>query len=95
MVRCLRSELNAPGLSPLNAEELHFWFQNITIEDIEAVNKEIDAEASTGVEHPSRVQSMLQKIREKMRGGEGAVDRGPERSDSEKSEANSPDTPNE
>lgn len=74
VVRCLKGELNSPGLAPLNAEEIHFWFQNITPEDIEAVNKEIDAETQAEQEHPSRVQSMLQKIREKMRGSEGAMD---------------------
>lgn len=83
VVRCLRGELNAPGLAPLNAEEIHFWFQNITLEDIEAVQQEIDA-ASGEHEHGSRVQSMLQKIREKMRRGEPAIEESPERKQSER-----------
>ncbi len=70
VVRCLRGELNAPGLAPLTAEEIQFWFQNITLEDIEAVKNEIDAEAHVEPGHPSRVQAMLQKIRERMRGAE-------------------------
>lgn len=74
VVRCLRGELNAPGLAPLNAEEILFWFQNITMEDIEAVNREIDEEDPGEREHPSKVHSMLQRIREKMRGGEGTVE---------------------
>lgn len=83
VVRCLRGELNVPGLAPLNAEEIYFWFQNITLEDIEAVQKEIDA-APGEQEHPSRMQSMLQKIRERMRRGEPAVDGGPEKESPEK-----------
>jgi hypothetical protein len=94
VIRCLRGELNAPGLAPLTAEEIHFWFQNITLEDIEAVNKETDAGAPA--EHPSRVQSMLQKIREKMRGGEGTVDESPARTSLGKDpEGDSEDKPNE
>lgn len=76
VVRCLRGELSAPGLAPLNAEEILFWFQNITMEDIEAVNKEIDVETLEQQEHPSKVHSMLQKIRDKMRSGEGAGEEG-------------------
>jgi hypothetical protein len=75
--------LSAPGLAPLTAEEILFWFQNITMEDIETVNKEIDAEAPGHPEHPSKVHSMLQRIREKMRGGEGTVEESPEKPDRE------------
>jgi len=74
VVRCLKGELSAPGLAPLNAEEIHFWFQNITLEDIETVNQEIDAETLSQQDHPSRVHSMLPKIRERMRGAEGTPD---------------------
>ena len=77
VVRCLRSELSAPGLAPLTAEEILFWFQNITMEDIEAVNREIEAEVLGQQEHPSKVQSVLQRIREKMRGGEAIVEGSP------------------
>jgi hypothetical protein len=79
VVRCLRSELNAPGLAPLTTEEIHFWFRNITLEDIEAVNKEIDLEPPERPESPSRVHSMLQRIRERMRGGESADEESPEK----------------
>ena len=74
VVRCLRGELNSPGLAPLTAEEIHFWFRNITLDDIEAVNREIDVDPPERPESTSRVQSMLQRIREKMRGGEGVVE---------------------
>lgn len=66
VVNCLRRELDAPGLVPLTAEEIHFWFQNITLEDVEAVSQEIDEEAVA--EQTSRGPSMLQKLRERMRG---------------------------
>ena len=74
VVRSLRGELNAPGLTPLSAEEILFWFRNITQEDIEAVNQDIDAEPANRTEPASRVHSMLQRIREKMRGGEAIVE---------------------
>ncbi len=74
VVRCLRGELNAPGLAPLTEEEILFWFQNITMEDIAVVNKEIDVESPGEREHPSKMHSMLQRIREKMRGGESGVE---------------------
>ena len=73
VVRCLKGELNVPGLAPLSAEEILFWFRNITLEDVEAVNQEVDAEPANRAESPSRVHSVLQKIREKMRGSEGVV----------------------
>lgn len=72
VVRCLKGELNVPGLAPLSAEEVLFWFRNITLEDIEAVNREIDAEPANRAESSSRVQSVLQRIREKIRRGEAA-----------------------
>lgn len=37
MVKCLRSELNIPGVAPFNPEDLREWFQNITAEDIRSV----------------------------------------------------------
>jgi hypothetical protein len=71
VVRCLRSELDAPGLAPLTSEELLFWFRNITLEDIEKVNAELAGEAPAESEaaggSSSRVQSVLHKLREKIR----------------------------
>jgi hypothetical protein len=91
VVRCLRGELNAPGLAPLNAEEIQFWFRNITMEDIEAVNKEIDSETLEEQEHLPRVQSMLQRIREKIRRGEASVDASPARTSLDEAPEDSPD----
>jgi hypothetical protein len=74
VVRCLRSELDAPGLAPLTSEELLFWFRNITLEDIEKVNAELAGEApgqaEAAVVNASRVQSILHKLREKIRNGD-------------------------
>ncbi|HEU5401372.1 MAG TPA: hypothetical protein VFU86_08450 [Terriglobales bacterium] len=92
-MRCLKGELNAPGLAPLTAEEILFWFRNITIEDIEAVNREIEAEIPESLDHRSRVQSMLQKIRDMMRGGEGSQDGAVTKVDAEDSKAEKSDQP--
>ena len=40
VVRCLRTELQVPGVSPFNAEELRDWFHRITVEDVRAVWEE-------------------------------------------------------
>ncbi len=37
IVGCLRSELDVPGITPFNAEELCEWFRSITPDDIRAV----------------------------------------------------------
>lgn len=46
VVKCVRQNLDAPGLSALNPEQLASWFQNITLEDIRTVVREIDDETS-------------------------------------------------
>ena len=42
VVKCLRQNLDLPGLKPLAAEQLMHWFQNITLEDLQAVARELD-----------------------------------------------------
>jgi hypothetical protein len=37
VVGCLRTELDVPGVSPFEAEELRDWFHRITVEDVRAV----------------------------------------------------------
>ena len=37
LIRCLRGQLNVPGVEPFNAEDLRAWFHDITVEDIRAV----------------------------------------------------------
>jgi hypothetical protein len=40
VIRCLRTQLSVPGVSPYDARELQAWFHNITVEDIDAVWEE-------------------------------------------------------
>ena len=42
VVKCLRQNLDRPGLKPLASEQLMQWFQNITLEDLQAVVRELD-----------------------------------------------------
>jgi hypothetical protein len=44
MVKCLHQNLDRPGLAPLTPEQIVFWIQNITPEDIQVVAAEIDAD---------------------------------------------------
>jgi hypothetical protein len=37
VIQCLRSQLDVPGVSPFQPEQLSDWFHEITPEDIEAV----------------------------------------------------------
>ena len=37
VLETLRGELNLPGISPFNPDELAHWFRQITTEDIQAV----------------------------------------------------------
>jgi hypothetical protein len=37
VIRCLRSQLEVPGVTPFDAEDLRAWFRDITAEDIRAV----------------------------------------------------------
>jgi len=42
VVKCVRQNLDAPGLTPLNAEQILFWFQNVTMDDVQIVIRELD-----------------------------------------------------
>ncbi len=44
VVKCVRQNLDAPGLTPLAPEQLMSWFQNITLEDLQTVIRELAAE---------------------------------------------------
>ena len=44
MVKCVRQNLDRPGVAPLTPEQILFWLQNITPEDIEIVAAEIDGD---------------------------------------------------
>ena len=42
VVNCVRQNLDVPGLKPLAPEQLMQWFQNITLEDLRVVARELD-----------------------------------------------------
>jgi len=44
VVKCIRQNLDVPGLKPLAPEQLMQWFQNITLEDLHTVAAELDGE---------------------------------------------------
>jgi len=44
IVRCLRQNLDVPGIAPLTSEQIMFWLQNVSLEDVQAVTREIEAE---------------------------------------------------
>ena len=44
VIKCLRTNLDPPGLAPLSAEEIMFWMRNVTLEDLEIVIRQIDGE---------------------------------------------------
>jgi hypothetical protein len=47
-VKCVRQNLDRPGLTPLTAEQIMFWFQNVTLEDVQVITRELDADGRTG-----------------------------------------------
>jgi hypothetical protein len=49
-VKCVRQNLDAPGLTPLTPEQLTSWFQNVTPEDLQIVVREIESDNP----HPGR-----------------------------------------
>jgi hypothetical protein len=42
VVKCVRANLDKPGLTPLTPEQVMFWFQNVNLEDLVLVSQEID-----------------------------------------------------
>jgi len=44
IVKCLRNNFDRPGLSRLTPEQVMFWLQNITLEDLQIVTQEIEAD---------------------------------------------------
>ncbi len=49
IVKCLRQNLDRPGLSPLTPEQVMFWLQSITPEDLHVVMREIEADAQGNI----------------------------------------------
>ena len=35
LVKCLRNNLDRPGLAHLTADQIMFWMRNVTLEDLE------------------------------------------------------------
>ena len=48
LVTCLRQNLDVPGVAPLSPEQIFFWLQNVTLEDLDAVMRDIDGEQARG-----------------------------------------------
>jgi hypothetical protein len=46
IVKCLRQNLDQHGVAPLTAGQVMFWIQNVTLEDLEVVTFEIEAEGA-------------------------------------------------
>ena len=44
VVKCIRQNLDVPGLKPLAPDQLMLWFQNITLEDLQTVARDIEGE---------------------------------------------------
>ena len=44
VVKCIRQNLDVPGLKPLAPDQLMSWLQNITMEDLQTVAGELDGE---------------------------------------------------
>lgn len=49
VVKCLHAHLDRPELSPLTPEQIMFWMQNVTLEDLQIVTDEIETEGSGGI----------------------------------------------
>jgi hypothetical protein len=46
VAKCLRQNLDQPGVAPLTAAQIMFWMQNVTLEDLEAAVREIGSEGA-------------------------------------------------
>jgi hypothetical protein len=44
VVKCLRQNLDVPGIAPLAPEQVMQWLQQVKLEDLLAVTRELDAE---------------------------------------------------
>jgi hypothetical protein len=44
VVNCMREHLAAPGVPQLSAEQIMFWWQNVTLEDVTIVVRQIETD---------------------------------------------------
>ena len=49
LVKCLRENLDRPGLAPLTADQIMFWMRSVTLEDLEIVLREIGTSKDTRI----------------------------------------------
>jgi hypothetical protein len=49
IVKCLRQNLDKPGLAPLTPEQVMFWLQSVTLDDLQAVMQALEAEGSSNI----------------------------------------------
>ncbi len=53
LVKCLRQNLDRPGLAPLTADQIMFWMRNVTLEDLEIVIQQIEASEDARIQQPT------------------------------------------
>ncbi len=46
VIKCLRQNLDKPGVTALTPDQFMFWLQNVTLEDIQIVAGELEAEGT-------------------------------------------------
>lgn len=46
VIKCLRQNLDKPGVTSLTPEQALFWLQNVTLEDLQAAAKELEDKGS-------------------------------------------------
>jgi hypothetical protein len=44
VVKCVRQNLDRPQVAPLSADQIMFWLQSVTYDDLHAATQELDAE---------------------------------------------------
>jgi hypothetical protein len=49
VVKCLHANLDRPEVTRLTPEQIMFWLQNISLEDLQMVTQEIEADADESV----------------------------------------------
>ena len=53
IVKCLRQNLDVAGVTALTPEQMMSWFQNVTLQDLQTVTREIDREQAGPQERAS------------------------------------------
>ncbi|HSY11963.1 MAG TPA: hypothetical protein VK976_07215 [Verrucomicrobiae bacterium] len=46
LIKCLRQNLDKPGITALSPEQIMFWLQTVTMDDIKVVIGELEAESA-------------------------------------------------